>query len=858
MDAINPIFDRSKPVDEIKEVHFQSLTWNEGDFEKENSDLLQYEIYISGVNSLGQTVSVRALGFTPYFYVLVPDSWTPVQAGLFFKYVKSKLWNDAYGLEGFYFVRRKKLYPYLAGRKFRFVRLAFNTNTAFNKCRWMFTRKNQTDKPIKISGIDNVPYYEAFETNVKHVNRFCHIREIGTTGWLRVKNFKEDLEYTSCQINVTVNWKDISNDPDTTGIAPVTLYSWDIECLPDNTEEFPDPETPGDVIKQISVVLVKYGVMTEQCFIFTSSPCSKIKHCKSCGTVADKYTQTSCGRESCRLVTAATEWVDAVVVESVDEKSLLEKFIEFIRIVDPDVLLGYNTWGFDDNYFWKRVLLHDVDISKLNRINQLQPTFIVKKLDSSAYGNNEFKYMYCQGRETFDVLVALRKEHKLDAYGLGFVGKHFLGETKLDLPYRILFEKLKGGPDEVAECAAYCIQDSKLTVKIFLVLNMLPNYVEMAKASYVPIEWLLFRGQQCKVFSLIAKRARELKYVIPVHEKVGLGEKFQGATVINPLTGMYYEPIAGLDFASLYPSIMMAYNTCYTTIIVTKDMMDHVIANGIPFHTIQWESCSEKDCKNLGCFHRKKKNSYSFVQIEDENGVEIPSGTRGLLGDILRKLGQSRKDTKKQMKGVKGIMYFILNGRQLALKVLMNSVYGFTGAEKGILPLKSISEVVTATGRDMIDKTSKMAGEKFGGLTVYGDSVKYDELISVVRRDPTRSLLHLYLGVEDVPIEEFANGLDQIWKEYRGFKIGDTTVYNKEFKDLENDMYYTRTHEGYQKIKKVIRHTTKKKMYRIKARDSNGNIHQVVVTEGHSLILQNRTTVCAESIVIGTMLYDYL
>ena len=71
-------------------------------------------------------------------------------------------------------------------------------------------------------------------------------------------------------------------------------------------------------------------------------------------------------------------------------------------------------------------------------------------------------------------------------------------------------------------------------------------------------------------------------------------------------------------------------------------------------------------------------------------------------------------------------------------------------------------------------------------------------------------------------------------------------------------MYYTRTHEGYQKIKKVIRHTTKKKMYRIKARDSNGNIHQVVVTEGHSLILQNRTTVCAESIVIGTMLYDYL
>jgi len=443
-------------------------------------------------------------------------------------------------------------------------------------------KKNQTEKPIKISGIDQVAYYEAYETNIKSLNRFCHIRGIETTGWLKITEFEEDLGCTSAQINITANWKDICHDPDTKLIAPLTIFSWDIECRPENTEEFPNPEVPGDIIKQISVVLVKYGTSAKQSFIFTSSPCSSIKLCTGCGKAADSYAQKccenmvkKCGKECdkkceneiCKQKCGHTIWVDAVVVESNGEKKLLERFCEFIGIVDPDLLTGFNTWGFDDIYFWKRaVVLHDIDVSKLSRINNISPKLIKKALSSSAYGNNEFNYLFCPGRETFDMLVAIRREHKLDSTGLNFVSKHFLKENKLDLPYRILFEKLNGGPDEIAECAAYCIQDSNLTVKLLLKLNMLPNYVEMAKATYVPMEWLLFRGQQCKVFSLIAKDARDAKYVIPVYEKTDKGEKFQGATVIKPKIGMYYDPIAGLDFASLYPSIMMAYNICYTTL----------------------------------------------------------------------------------------------------------------------------------------------------------------------------------------------------------------------------------------------------------------------------------------------------
>lgn len=876
MEKINTIFDRSKPVEDLSEIHFQCLSWNDGDFEdsESTSEHLQYEIYISGVTKLGQSVVARVLGFTPYFYVCVPDTWTKLQAGLFFKHVKSKLWGDGYGLVGFDFVKKKKVYGYQADKLYKFVRLIFSTDKAFNKCKWSFSKKSQKEKPIKIAGIDNVSYYEAFETNIKHLNRFCHILDIETSGWIKITKFEEDLEYSSAQINITVNWKDIKNDSNTTLIAPLTLFGWDIECRPENTEEFPNPELSGDIIKQISTVLYKYGPNIKQSFIFTSSKCSPIKICRLCDHAAPIYNQISCeniikrcdktckkkcSKKECMQPCGGLIWDDAVIVESDSEKKLLDKFCQFIGIIDPDFLIGFNTWGFDDNYLWKRLILHEIDISKLSRINQLRAKLIKKELSSSAYGNNEFNYLWCPARETFDIMVAIRREYKLDSYSLKFVSKFFLKEKKVDLPIRILFEKLDGGPDEIAECAAYCIQDSNLSIKLFIKLAMLPNYIGMAKTTFVPMEWLLFRGQQCKVFSLIAKYARLNNYVINVYEKIEGGKKFKGATVIPPMVGMYFEPIAGLDFASLYPSIMMAYNMCYTTFIATDEMMEYVIKNDIPYKTIEWTSCSIFECKNLDCLHEKEHYSYSFVQIEDDKGVEIPKGTRGLLGIILMKLMQGRKATKKLMKGEKDpFVYALLNGKQLAEKVTMNSVYGFTGAENGILPAKQIASSVTATGRKMIDKTSKMAGEKFGGITVYGDSLPGYELVTISKKNPQRSGLHLCLNSEDLSIKDFADRIELNWKEYRGFKVGDITVNNKECKDLEKDCkdeYYTYTHRGFQKVKKIIRHETTKKLYRIKARDSKGIIHQVVVTEGHSLILQNGKKTMAENLMLGTMLY---
>ena len=98
-------------------------------------------------------------------------------------------------------------------------------------------------------------------------------------------------------------------------------------------------------------------------------------------------------------------------------------------------------------------------------------------------------------------------------------------------------------------------------------LMCLVNYIEMARVTGVPFSYLLSRGQSIKVLSQLLRRANAEGYVIPALKGEGSDEQYEGATVIEPKKGFYDVPIATLDFSSLYPSIMMAHNLCYTTLL---------------------------------------------------------------------------------------------------------------------------------------------------------------------------------------------------------------------------------------------------------------------------------------------------
>ena len=171
---------------------------------------------------------------------------------------------------------------------------------------------------------------------------------------------------------------------------------------------------------------------------------------------------------------------------------------------------------------------------------------------------------------------------------------------------------------------------------------------------------------------------------------------FVGATVLDPKPGFYNKkPVVTNDFASLYPSIMMAMNLCYCTYVRP--------GTHVPPHV------------TTRAFEMVDGTVHTFVTDKSFKGV-VPE----LLHDLLT----ARRETKKIMKKLAADdpMKQLLDGRQLAQKVSCNSVYGFTGANTGMYPLKVIAEVTTLTGRGMINRTKEIMETQFGAEVIYGDT----------------------------------------------------------------------------------------------------------------------------------------
>ena len=93
---------------------------------------------------------------------------------------------------------------------------------------------------------------------------------------------------------------------------------------------------------------------------------------------------------------------------------------------------------------------------------------------------------------------------------------------------------------------------------------------EIARVCGIPLQYLFTRGQQIKVASLLYRKSQENNLLIPTERDRGAPShegKYEGGAILEAIRGYYQEPCVVLDFASLYPSVMMAHNLCYSTII---------------------------------------------------------------------------------------------------------------------------------------------------------------------------------------------------------------------------------------------------------------------------------------------------
>jgi DNA polymerase delta subunit 1 len=628
----------------IHMVVFQALTWEARDVEGE------HQISIFGKTEEGKSICVTTT-FDPYFFVKLPKGTKPSDV--------TRLYNDINALRrdhvtSYSLTKQKDVWGFQNNEEFHFMHLNFKTLEARRKVNSIFMYNNDFKK------------YHVYESNIDPVLRLMHRTGIQSTGWLDTGPNCVRSHLAKTDIDLWCNdWRTltpVARDD----IAPFVVASFDIECN-SSTGKFPDANVPEDACFQIAISLCTFG---------SEEPYDKTCFC---------YKKTDPNLEGSNIISFDTE------------REMLLAFKEYLNKQDIDIMTGWNIFGFDLEYIYKRAAMVGcgLDFYDLGKLKDSECHLVSKKLSSSALGDNFLKLLPMPGRFIFDMFHEVKKGYKLDSYKLNEVSKLYLGDQKIDMAPKEMFARyLEGDPVKLREVAEYCVKDTLLPHRLIKKLCTLLNLLEMAKATWVPIAFLVERGQQIKVFSQLSKKARELGYMVPTIKYGAIPEEpYEGATVLEAQKGAYYTPITALDFEALYPSIMMAHNLCYSTYVMNEK--DYGNVPGVEYETFK---VGEK--------------TYKFAQ-----------GVPSLLPAILLELKQFRKKAKKDMAAATGSMKEVYNGKQLAYKISMNSVYGFTGAGKGILPCVPIASTTTCRGRGMIEETKNYVEANFPGAKVrYGDT----------------------------------------------------------------------------------------------------------------------------------------
>lgn len=656
-------------------------SWHvEDDFQGEDgSKTLTIRAY--GMDEEGRNACLHVNGFCPYFLVEVQmagvsdGDWTPYK-----NYIINKI-NDRCKSVQKSICRREKLYFYQNQKKFPFVRMRFGSIEARRSA---FYRLNKFK--TKIMG-KNVQFF-VHEHEASPLLQLVCEHNIPTSGWFRFRG-KECTKITQCDKEYDVvagNLFPLEDEDDRKIPTPCSL-SFDIEVYSSNPKRMPCHENEKDCIFQIS------GVMkTKQ---------GEIK----------KYLLT---------LGKTLALPEVAVTEVGSEKELLMEWQRLVRQLNPNVVIGYNIFGFDLPYMIARAKLHGIyplfDVLGMHMFSHSKEKEI--KWTSSAYANQQFHLLETEGRLLIDLLPIMRRDYKFANYRLKTVSTFFLGETKDPLSHLDIFRAYEQGQQGkkrlLTQCGKYCVQDAFLVQRLFDNLQMWIGLVEMAKVCNVPIMFLFTQGQQIKVYSQVYKKGVKDGIVIQsadnIESDVLSNDGYAGAYVFPPVPGMY-DWVVPWDFSSLYPSTIIAYNIDYSTLVMDDSVPDEKC------HIIEWDD--HVGCAHDDAVHNTKPTKvlcghHRFRFIKEPQGV-IP----GLLKDLL----DMRARTRKHMKTLgKSVLLTSLDKRQLAYKVSANSMYGAMGVKKGYLPFIPGAMCTTAMGRMSIQKAADHVRRKHRGQLIYGDT----------------------------------------------------------------------------------------------------------------------------------------
>jgi DNA polymerase, archaea type len=358
------------------------------------------------------------------------------------------------------------------------------------------------------------------------------------------------------------------------------------------------------------------------------------------------------------------------------ERRILEEFARVVEEDDPDVITGYNIGGYDVPLLEERAKAVGLGELALGRER------------SAGRGMGE-RLWRVTGRIVADAWWAARRELHPKQETLQFVARTLLNDSKLDVDRRNISEEWARDPARVME---YCEHDADLALRILQRLRVMDKAADMATVAHLPLEEGLNGRTSLFIDAMLIPRADAQHVGVPTNHYAGRDNPIEGGYVHAIRPGIYRWVVV-LDFKSMYPSIIIARNLCFTTLS--------------PEGTTVAPSGAR------------------FLAPSVRRGI-IPAILADLLADRdrFRQLGRAAESDD-----VRG--YY--DGLQNAVKVLMNSFYGVLASSFYRFTNKDIGSAITAFAREAITSI-------IHDLEADGHEVVYSDTDSVFVRSPVATL----------------------------------------------------------------------------------------------------------------------
>jgi DNA polymerase elongation subunit (family B) len=589
--------------------------------------------------------------------------WRPAAITAFMTMLSDRLGQDA--PIRYTFKESKKTYYYRGNRTFPMLQLCFNNLRAMQHCSRLLENPLKTDDWGFIK-------CNVWEDSISIVRKLLTVRDVRYSQWFNViaHRVEPELRISTLEREYIAEWDSMRAIPleECKGwnTQPGVL-AFDIECYSNNHRAMPDKYNALHVAYMISCIYQRYR-----------DPTSRRRY----GIIIG----------DCNHI-PQEKLVNCEIIKVNSEYEMIEAFARIVHETDPEILTGYNILGFDYPYLDHRVKRWLKQWPSMGRIVGEASHMTSKTWKSGAYGHQSINILQMEGRISIDLLPIVKRDYKLDKYDLNTVCKKFIGKTKHDVKAPemfLIYEDMRNSltnlvsilreaqtnPDlinnqeyikrrndaqeafdhakaETTRVMEYCIQDSELVIELMEKMNIWVGLIEMSNIVGTTIVELFTRGQQVRCLSQIYDLAARMGFVLDKRDTPGF--KFAGGFVYEPIPGLY-DDIICLDFSSLYPSIIMAYNICYTTLVPPEleDLVPDEDCNIIEFDQDEIEGGDDdEDDEEEEVLKELNEKTKKGKTVKRHYRFKFYKKQEGLLPRLVRELVAQRRAVNRQIAQIK-------------------------------------------------------------------------------------------------------------------------------------------------------------------------------------------------------------